>query len=161
MNLNKNAIEEKIFAFLDSELSNSEEAELMYVLAKDQSARSIFKFYLKFKTASHGLESFIPFPRRMDDKIYRLLSTNKHRVSKVKKMSALKKFFWQQSFSLRPAWAIAACIILVTGTLLFSKILLTTRTQLKPIVNIENIDEIQQIRKHISKVKLTLDERVE
>lgn len=159
---NKNFIEEKIFAFLDGELNDGEEAELMSVLAKDQSARSTFKFHLKLKNSNQDLKSSIAPPQDVDDKIYQLLSKLRdNKVQKTKRSPVIKTFFWQQKFSLRPVWAMAACIILVCGTLLFSRILPSARMSYNPIVHIENIDEIQEIRKHIPKVKLTVNDRVE
>jgi len=160
MTKNQNIIEEKIFAFFDGELNDSDEAQLMNFLAKDKSARDTFKFYLKLNNSSHDLKSVIIPPQDTDYKIYHHFLKIKHEVPKRKALLSIKDFLWHRYFSLRPIWAVAASIILVIGTLLFSKFLPTARLPNKSIVNTENIDEIRQIRKHIPKVKLTLDERV-
>lgn len=156
------SVEEKIFAFMDGELPDNDEAELMSILAKEKSYRTLFKFHLNLKNSFQILKSYIDLPQDVDKKISEHLSKIKPvRKQRIQVFDAVRTVLWQRKFSMNPVWAIATCILIVIGTLMFSKILPSTKMQYKPQIRIENISEIQEIRKHIPKVKLTIGDRVE
>jgi hypothetical protein len=155
-------IEEKIFAFMDGELPDSDEAELISILAKEKYYRTLFKFHLNLKNSYQVLKSYSSVPQDVDKKISEHLSKIKPvRKQRIRVFDAVRTALWQRKFSMNTAFAIASCILIVIGTLIFSKILPSTRMQYIPQIRIENISEIQEIRKHIPKVKLTIEDRVE
>ena len=156
-----NNIEEIIFAFLDGELREDKEMELMSILAKDSHARSIFKFFLGLKHSTSELRSQVSVPTKVENKAFELLSKKEAAIKSASLTPKTNLHFWQRKISLTPIMTAAACIIIFFGAFFLSKTILTNKLKYVPDIRIENIDDISTMRKYIKKVKITYKDRID
>jgi len=156
-----NNVDKLIFAFCDGEITDEKEIDLMSILSKDRSARSLFKFHLGLKQTTTISNSKIYLPEKVENNIHKMLSLKAPGDKCSFETAESKLYFWKQRISLTPLAAAAVCIFIFLGTLSFSKIFLLEKTKYTPRIRAENIENISELRKHIKKIKITNKDQVD
>lgn len=150
-------IEKLIFAFYDGEITNENEIELMSVLSKNESARSLFKFHLGLKHTTNTLNSKIYFPKKLENN---LRQPSPIKSKKERQPVQAISGFWQRQFLITPLKAASILIFVFLSAVFFAKLTLPVKPNQASTVITGDMANIKKLREHIKKVKITGNDQI-